>query len=280
MYCSLQLLRYKQMVNNTFVDVDIICFHALPTHNDPMHELSSLFERLKIQVRESPHIDYIMETPFDSNGYLFNIATNNQTEPWTNPHLTGRIKVTASSLNEHGYEAIEGVVGHPHPIKKADSSARGKFHTRSVGDNTPWITIDLLKNPPICPSAYCIGATSGGGCFALRNWKFQASVDGKKWFDLRVHENEKSEDCAFTVDAYHAYFRFFRIQGVGTQESGTTCMFGIGGFEIYGQVRKFASSSIPVGIVAKKKKNKEKKKTGFLSRLTQPVTNIYNRFKS
>lgn len=214
-----------------FSDIDII--------SDSPINSSDLYLKL-VTVTRSPNVIYFeMTKPFDGNGYLYYLATNGKTEEWKNPHVSKIVEVTASSKNQHGYDAISDVVNH---------DTQGRFHTRH-GDENPWITISIINNTSICPTQYCLQSTGPDShtSFALRNWKLQGSNDGERWTDLFVHVNDQTIKRAdgggvvrgfWDIPIQHRnFYRHFRLNTEGKeQERGR--MFGVGGFEIYGFVRK------------------------------------------
>ena len=51
-----------------------------------------------------------------------------------------------------------------------------------------WFSVDL--GVWIIPSAYTMRHARGYGKSALRNWLFQASIDGLSWTTLKEHAND------------------------------------------------------------------------------------------
>jgi E3 ubiquitin-protein ligase HECTD1 len=170
-----------------------------------------------------------------SPGYLYYIATGGHLRlDWLNPHYSGLVCVTTSGASPiETYSQIQDVVEH---------GTAGKFCTTyDPNQETHWVVIDLKDNPPTCPNYYALRGTSEGGKYALRNWLFQGSNDNKNWTTLREHKNDNTiendgEPHSWEIVGCYRFYRYFRILGVGGQQTTPYRMVGIGGFEIYGKV--------------------------------------------
>ena len=84
---------------------------------------------------------------------------------------------------------------------------------------------------------------------SLRHWDLQGSIDGKKWFLIRRHNNDCSLNSPFALhswsielskreeaeDEQNFRFRFFRILQTGHNSSNHNFLM-LSGFEIYGDL--------------------------------------------
>jgi hypothetical protein len=174
--------------------------------------------------------------PFDRQGYMYYIATENGTVQWNNPYDTGCVALTSSSTNPgHEYKNIKDVVSY---------DTAGCFYTtfEQEKSNKTWIKIDLKNNPPIQPTYYALKAPRSGGDYALRNWQLHGSTDDEHWTVLADHKNETvlrndGRAHAWKIEHAHIPFRYFRLYATGQQQNTTYEMMGVGGFEIYGLVK-------------------------------------------
>ena len=100
----------------------------------------------KIKIRMAPReiygISFQFHRDFDQQGILFYIGTNSGTEPWKNPALTGRVKVTASSM-EKGQASYITDYKEPHECWTKDIPAS-------------WFQLDLGPNRRVLPNYYTI----------------------------------------------------------------------------------------------------------------------------
>ena len=92
--------------------------------------------------REIYGISFQFHRDFDQQGILFYIGTNSGTEPWKNPALTGRVKVTASSM-EKGQASYITDYKEPHECWTKDIPAS-------------WFQLDLGPNRRVLPNYYTI----------------------------------------------------------------------------------------------------------------------------
>eukprot|EP01083_Nonionella_stella_P082932 229111_1 len=112
---------------------------------------------------------------FDTNGLVHFLATNCNTQQWQNPAISGALRLGTSGLMDDS-EPLHTVVGRTtkrcvtKPLKNA------------------WISIDFLDYA-IKPKRYRL-RHSGSWPEALRNWRFEGSLDGKTWTILREHQND------------------------------------------------------------------------------------------
>lgn len=162
---------------------------------------------------------------FDENGILFWISTNACREPWVNPDMGGKIKVTASSIEK-------GV-----PCELVSRSPT-ELWTKDVPAS--WFMIDMGRNRRVIPNYYTLRHGGNYKADSLRTWDLQGSVDGGQWTLLRRHTSDKSLNGNFAtrswpVDPPSTPFRFFRILQTGHNSNNHNFLV-ISGFEIYGEL--------------------------------------------
>ena len=117
-------------------------------------------------------------------------------------------------------------------------------HDSPVGNYTSdlpssWMAVDLL-NRRLVPSHYALRSDSN--CEKLRNWRLEASSDGRAWTTLRDHVDDGSlSKQPMSMAAWpivvspnlRRSFRQFRIFQTGKNSSGTQVL-ACTGIELYG----------------------------------------------
>lgn len=141
---------------------------------------------------------------FDENGILYFIGTQQYTQRWVNPGEAGYVRVTSVPL------AIE-------PRSEPASAIVGRSCVRCVTlpNRESWFCIDLLKWW-VRPTAYTLRHYDSWDTEALRDWKLQASNDGKKWTKLMSHKKDCSLNCKGATKTWFLpkskkSYRMFRI---------------------------------------------------------------------
>ncbi|KAF0980274.1 hypothetical protein FDP41_013488 [Naegleria fowleri] len=165
---------------------------------------------------------------FDECGIIYWLGTLYLSENYVAPTTRGLLKISCSCSFEAGSED--------------DIISRNPVSCNLVNNPGTTITFDFLQLI-ISPSAYTIRHTSARDTECLRNWKFQGSIDGNHFVDIKVHTNDqtittKSQSATFSVEC-NEYFRYFRILQDGLNSSSNNYL-SLGGFEIYGLVKSIA----------------------------------------
>ena len=169
----------------------------------------------------------------DENGVVYFVGSRRRgSNFWENPGETGHVTVVASSLDISSSDDFEIL-------------ARGSGASPVVTDPEdpqPTITIDM-HSVEVVPSHYTLrcGATKR----APRNWRLEASDDGKLWVPLRIHANDtalskRGEAKTWPIQlnpTLRGPFSKFRIVGTGPSSGGVSELC-LSGFEVYGQVRE------------------------------------------
>lgn len=109
-----------------------------------------------------------------------------------------------------------------------------------------WCTIDFGSERRISPTHYTL---RHGGNFqndTLRNWNFQASIDGIQWTILKTHTQDTSLSGKFATHTWSLQlkenengekpsYRYFRILQVGRNSSNRNFL-ALSGVEFYGDL--------------------------------------------
>lgn len=155
----------------------------------------------------------------DGNGVFYSLGSNYGATGWTNPHTSGKLTVTASSVGGGNVSII---------VNRADDN----FLT----NNTPnsWVAFDLGENNNLIISKYVL-KTNSGYDWTIRNWKLQGSndvtantvtgINAATWVDLDVRSNDttiprgSNQWGIFTVPTSSNTYRWFRILQTGQHTS-------------------------------------------------------------
>ncbi|XP_010469825.1 PREDICTED: BTB/POZ domain-containing protein At2g30600-like isoform X2 [Camelina sativa] len=197
----------------------------------PGNEPSSRFQHRRSSFKE---LQYIRDG--DSNGVLHFVGTSYGSHQWVNPVLAKKIIITSSSPTSRFTDpkalASKAYVG----TSFAGPRMEG-------GHISSWWMVDLGEDHQLMCNYYTF-RQDGSRAFT-RSWKFQGSMDGKIWTDLRVHEDDQTmckagQFASWPITAANALlpFRFFRLVLTGpTTDTSTPWNFCICYLELYGYYR-------------------------------------------
>jgi E3 ubiquitin-protein ligase HECTD1 len=180
---------------------------------------------------------------FDENGILNFLATNGGTTAYVNPHTSGRVIVTASSL--HRDSVAQGFIGRSPPTTYSG------YNVTNNGAGS-WVAIQLPL--PVILTMYTLRHGRPQPGYELRNWNFEGSNDGVAWVVLRTHANDASlaalahSTASWDVDSGGRAYSRYRIHSTGTDSSGYHFL-AMGGLELYGTVEggvRFAPGQVRV----------------------------------
>jgi hypothetical protein len=101
------------------------------------------------------------QTDFDDRGIIHYIATQGNSEPYKNPHITGKIKVTSSSIE---------VGNAPDLLNKSPA----ELWTKDVPAS--WFTIDFGNNRAVFPTFYTLRHGGNYRADSLRTWDLQGKL--------------------------------------------------------------------------------------------------------
>jgi hypothetical protein len=192
----------------------------------PFHRMEAAAEILRRMPPRVYHHD------FDDNGILNYVATNGGTTAYVNPHTSGKVVVTPSSMSPN-YCTVEGFIGRSPP-----TTGGGFNFTNNVAGSSVAIQLPLA----VSVTRYTVRhGRVDQQHHVLRNWNFEGSNDGVEWVVLRQHANDQSlaarahSTASWDVDNGDRAFSRFRILATGPGSSGNNYL-AVGGLELYGQV--------------------------------------------
>ncbi|KAJ0260008.1 BACK domain-containing protein [Hirschfeldia incana] len=197
----------------------------------PGNEATSRLQHRRSSFKE---LQYIRDG--DSNGVLHFVGTSYGSHQWVNPVLAKKITITSSSPTSRFTD----------PKALASKTYVGtSFAGPRIEDGriSSWWMVDLGEDHQLMCNYYTF-RQDGSRAYA-RSWKFQGSMDGKTWTDLRVHENDQTmckagQFASWPITAANALlpFRFFRLVMTGpTADTSTPWNFCICYLELYGYFR-------------------------------------------
>jgi hypothetical protein len=118
-------------------------------------------------------------TPYDKQGIVYMLATNNVGKEWENPYLKKKVDLTA--YPETCLGQIEDVLLHK----------IGQWYPNS--NEKSQVTIDFRpSNICICPTWYTMSYYEGGHGYLLRYWQLLGSNDGQNFEVIKDHVNDES----------------------------------------------------------------------------------------
>lgn len=138
----------------------------------------SITNLLHTTKRKASALELLFSHPGDENGVLYWISTKGGLERWSNPHKSGRIKVSCSTPQSR-FTKLEAVANRTYITVNYASGKR---------DNPAWWAIDLGENYRLICNHYTFQLD--GSRNAVTDWTFQGSNDNSTWTDLKVHEKE------------------------------------------------------------------------------------------
>ncbi len=162
---------------------------------------------------------------------LFHLGTAGGTRAYQNPHTTGAVVASMSSIY-----ASEG-----DPPRFVEHTHTHASHVSNYTDNfaDSWMAVDL-KTARLVPNHYALRADKHSN--KLRDWRLEASNDGQAWTVLRMHSSDASLAypepivAAWPLDAEAVAgrsFRHFRILQTGPNSNGNHYLM-CAGIELYG----------------------------------------------
>ena len=207
----------------------------------PIRIVEAVLEFKEVPV--DPHESTLHGPP----GVLHYLATEGGTRAFSNPHDSGLVVASMSSLGERCdpcssclYECYADpsrlVQGHSHDGKVN--------YTRNQPGS--WVAVDLKRH--LIPSHYCLRSGFMGEGYSMHTWLLEGSIDGRSWTLLREHRNDKSfagtrrnksgtllyNVASWPIDT-DTVFRHFRIR---LQHCRCTSWLGCAGIELWGKLLK------------------------------------------
>jgi hypothetical protein len=178
----------------------------------------------------SGHFPAAVAGGFDDQGVLYCIGTSGGTRKYTNPHSSGEVRASMSSLEEGN-----SMLGRPSRFLTHHHD--GRIGNCTDVEQSPWMAVDLGEGRTLVTNHYALRHGAPTGRNTLCNWKLEASNDAQTWVTLQVHVNDYSlpQDAGYGVAAWPiegvtVAYRHFRIVGSGMAQ---ICSAGI---ELYGEL--------------------------------------------
>ncbi|KAI4336702.1 hypothetical protein L6164_015194 [Bauhinia variegata] len=138
-------------------------------------------ENVRFQHRRSNYKEFQYIRDGDSNGVLYFAGTSYGEHQWVNPVLAKTLTITASSPHLR-YTDPKVLVSRTYQGTSYAGPRMENGHKRA------WWMVDLGQDHQLMCNYYTV-RQDGSRAF-MRCWNFQASLDGKTWTNLRVHEND------------------------------------------------------------------------------------------
>jgi len=167
------------------------------------------------------------QTDLDQNGLFYYLGTKGHTQPYQNPASIGECACRCSALMADS-APIQNLVGRE-ACRIVSKPMRGA-----------WVSVSIA-NYVIKPNAYTLRHYSSWDTEAVRNWRFEGSLDGSKWVVIREHRNDtslnqKSQPHTWRVEAegYYSKFRILQFD----KNSNHHLYLALSGMEIYGDVAR------------------------------------------
>lgn len=155
-------------------------------------------------------------------------------QDWQNPHASGDVVVSASSL-------CKGAL--------ADLLSTQENELWSNDVPASWFCLDFGPKRTIIASHYTLRHGGNYRADSLRNWDIQGSEDGWKWEVLHSHRHDNSLSGPFAIASWEfpennsKRYRYFRCLQLGHNSSSRNFLV-LSNIELYGKL--FDSGSIDV----------------------------------
>jgi hypothetical protein len=205
--------------------------------NDRVQILQSLrtpLEGQRLSRRTGGSVELDFQSNFDENGVLYYIGTSGGQENYQNPHESGKVVVSASSM---GQGHVKNFVQHKH--------GSGIYnHTQNSANS--WFMVDLGVNRALRLKHYCLRSDNRRSNHKCRNWRIEGSNDADNFTCLRQHTNDSTlggeamSEANWNVDDEDNYYRYFRILQNGVNSSGANYLM-CAGIEFYGELDEDAT---------------------------------------
>jgi hypothetical protein len=195
-------------------------------------ELKEIYKCVLKQDLENPRgaLKFVHQTDFDTNGICYYLGCNDRKNRklWANPMIAGELAVTCwNNIKLSG--SLCDLVGRNQSLDLWLSAS-----TDSA------FVIDFI-NWSVQVEAYTLRSFSQTCCY-MKGWNLEGSNDQIKWTILStVTENiptslpSPNVTKTFTVSGAKGFYRYMRVHQVTANSSNWN--FGLGGFEIYGQLK-------------------------------------------
>ena len=180
------------------------------------------------------------QSPEDTKGCFYTVATAFGARAWTNPHTAGSLTVTASSVAS----------GSVHLLVEPQTHAPHVLFTDDVASS--WMSVDLGERTRVSAFTHYTMRHGGTGAYNFpRSWRLEASVDGAQWHVLDEHKNDQTFATgsqrahwalpgAASSAAADTRFRHVRVVQTGPTSDNDNFL-ALGSLEVYGTLHKLDS---------------------------------------
>jgi hypothetical protein len=172
---------------------------------------------------------------YDSRGLFYWLGTARGTRAWQNPHDSGALRVTLSSVESGSANLL---------VANVAPQANSNYYLYTSNQPNSWMAVALRDGVRVRPTGYVVSTDAWGasGSQLLRNWQLQGSVDGQAWTTLRTHTDDGTLTQQ-TVSAYWpvegvaagAYYAHVRLLQTGMNRTGYYVLCATS-LEVYGDV--------------------------------------------
>jgi len=194
---------------------------------------AAALRRLRVRRRETVFRELAYTSPGDRNGVCYFAGTAYGSSSWTNPVLSRRLSVTASSPASRHTDPKVMV-----SRQFMQTSFAGPARAGSDG-TTAWWQVTLEEPYRLICNTYTM--QQDGSSNFPRSWVLQGrSFEGAPWETLREHVGDATlsrpaQYAAFGVDAAESAYRSFRLGLTGpTADPARPFCLCICAFELYG----------------------------------------------
>jgi len=194
-------------------------YHVIPTQFDKNQK--------QFQQRRKHEVSH-----HDKKGILYYLGTNQGTSAWNNPHDSGLVTCSASSV---GLGHVRDLVG--------DANA-SDFLTSNVSSS--WVQIKLNNNYEAIPNRYTFSYYTGGGSNKPQNWILEGCTKDGSWIKLSTHVRDTSfgqesipwnSPVSWPILSCSCPVNAFRITQTDKTSSGENYLI-MKGFEVYGTLNQ------------------------------------------
>ena len=167
----------------------------------------------------------------EENKGLFHLLGTDKTGAWRNPAATGLVRLGTSGV---GNGQLNNVL----------ERTACNFETRESMQGA-WVTVDLGTSFRMEVEAYTMRHGRFDDNYAPRNWRLEASNNGRQWIVLREHVQDMSLDQGFgfatwatdSETAAGLSFRHFRIVTTGGNSTAESDLrLSLASLEFYGKL--------------------------------------------
>jgi hypothetical protein len=181
---------------------------------------------------------------FDCNGVLYFLGSGGRTHEYRNPHESGKVVASISSVQPRPREeAFPMVTRHGSVERFVMHSLDDVSTTRNFTKDEPnqWMSVDLGEGRLLVVDHYCLRHGRATNMFRLRHWCLEGSLDGSAWVTLKEHVDDDSlppqsySVSNWAVPGVQEALRYFRVLQIGLNSDGSNRMY-CAGIELYGSL--------------------------------------------